>query len=73
LQFDHHKDEVMQDWIVQLVDRMLDLHRKKNQAKTDSEKELFKHQIKATDTEIDELVYKLYGLNEEEVGIVKSL
>jgi hypothetical protein len=51
---------------------MLDLHRKKNHAKTDSEKELFEHQIKATDKRIDELVFKLYGLNEEEEQIVNN-
>ena len=51
---------------------MLDLHRKKNQAKTDSEKELFEHQIKATDREVDEVVYKLYEFKEEEIKIVEE-
>ena len=52
---------------------MLDLHRKKHQAKTDSEKELFEHQIKATDREVDEVVYRLYGLTDEEAnGVVTS-
>ena len=57
--------------MVQLVERMLDLHRKKSQAKTDSEKELLMHQIKATDKEIDELVYKLYKLTDEEIEIIE--
>ena len=51
---------------------MLDLHKKKQQANADSEKELFEHQIKATDNEIDELVYKLYRLSEEEIKIVEG-
>jgi len=58
--------------MVQLVERMLDLHKKKQHANSDSEKELFEHQIKATDKEIDELVYKLYGLTEEEIKVVEG-
>ena len=53
-------------------DRMLDLHKKKQHANADSEKELFEHQIKATDNEIDELVYELYGLSEEEIKVVEE-
>ncbi|MDI6767963.1 MAG: hypothetical protein QME52_14175 [Bacteroidota bacterium] len=44
---------------MQLVERMLGLHKKKQQANADSEKESIEHQIKATDKEIDELVYKV--------------
>jgi hypothetical protein len=31
-----------------------------------------KHQIESTDKEIDQMVYKLYELTEEEVGIVEG-
>ncbi|MBI5327208.1 MAG: hypothetical protein HZB80_02800 [Deltaproteobacteria bacterium] len=34
--------------------------------------EPLKEKIKATDELIDEIVYKLYGLNEEEVGVVEA-
>ena len=30
------------------------------------------HQIEATDRQIDRLVYELYGLRDEEVGIVEE-
>ena len=30
------------------------------------------HQIEATDRQIDRLVYELYGLTEEEIGIVEG-
>lgn len=50
---------------------MLGLY-KKQQANADSEKELFEHQIKATDREIDDLVFKLYGLTEEEIKVVEN-
>jgi hypothetical protein len=38
-----------------------------------ADKELYRRQIEATDRQIDGLVYELYGLTEEEVGIVESL
>jgi len=31
------------------------------------------HPIEATDRQIDALVYELYGLTEEEIGVVESL
>jgi type I restriction-modification system DNA methylase subunit len=71
IDFNNPEDKVMHDKMVQLVERMLDLHKKKQHANADSEKELFEHQIKATDNEIDELVYRLYGLTEEEIKIVE--
>lgn len=42
-----------------------------NQSKTDSEKELFDHQIKATDKEINLLVNKLYDVTDEEQKIIE--
>jgi hypothetical protein len=72
IDFNNPDEKVMHDRMVQLVERMLDLHKKKQHANSDSEKELFEHQIKATDKEIDELVYKLYGLTEEEIKVVEG-
>jgi type I restriction-modification system DNA methylase subunit len=72
IDFANPEDKAMHDRMVQLVERMLDLHKKKQQANADSEKELFEHQIKATDNEIDGLVYKLYELTEEEIRIVEG-
>ncbi len=72
IDFNNPEEKAMHDRMVQLVERMLDLHKKKQQAKADSEKELFEHQIKATDKEIDELVYTLYGLTEEERKMLEA-
>lgn len=58
--------------MVRLVERMLDLHAKKNQAKADSEKELFGHQIKATDREVEGLVFRLYELTVDEIKMVEG-
>ena len=54
------------------VDRMLALHSKLEEARTDHEKTVLQRQIDATDREIDELVYELYGLTDEEIKIVEE-
>ena len=36
-------------------------------------KELYLQQIEATDPQIDALVYELYGLTGEEIGVVEGL
>ena len=38
----------------------------------DRDKELYERQIKMVDTQIDRLVYDLYGLTEEEVKVVEK-
>jgi hypothetical protein len=60
------------DRMVSLVQRMLDLHKRLPAAKTAHDKTLLDRQIDATDREIDRLVYELYGLTEEEIGIVEE-
>ena len=37
-----------------------------------ADKELYQRQIEAADWQIDGLVYGLYGLTEEEVGVVEG-
>ena len=36
------------------------------------DKELYERQIKVLDTQIDRLVYDLYGLTEEEIKVVEG-
>jgi|GEM_PF-1613495 hypothetical protein len=36
------------------------------------EQEVFKREIESTDREIDQLVYELYGLSEDEIRIVEG-
>jgi hypothetical protein len=66
-------DVARHDRMVALVEAMLDLHRKLAAAVTDQEKIVLQRQIVATDRQIDRLVYELYGLTEEEIGIVEGL
>ena len=66
-------DVARHDRMVALVEAMLDLHRKLAAAVTGQEKTVLQRQIVATDRQIDRLVYELYGLTEEEIGIVEGL
>jgi len=56
---------------VQLVERMLDLNRRLAAERNPQTKVVLQRQIEATDRQIDGLVYGLYGLTGEEVGIVE--
>jgi len=65
-------DKSRHDKMVELVEQMLSLHKKLPAAKTEQEKTVIQRQIEATDKQIDELVYELYGLTEEEIKIVEA-
>jgi hypothetical protein len=60
------------DRLVALVRQMLDLHKDLAAAKTPEAKNALQRQIDATDRQIDQLVYELYRLTEEEIKIVEE-
>ncbi len=66
------KDMARHDRMVALVERMLALHEKLAAAKIGQEKAIMQRQIEATDRQIDQLVYELYGLTEEEIAVVEK-
>jgi len=72
INFSDPADKARHDKMVALVERMLALHKKRAEVKIDHEKNLIEGQIEATDKQIDALVYELYGLTEEEIGIVEG-
>jgi hypothetical protein len=51
---------------------MLELQKKHYETRMEQDKELYERQIKIVDAQIDRLVYDLYGLTEEEIGIVEG-
>lgn len=51
---------------------MLDLHKKLAAAKVPNDKTRIQRQIDATDKQIDNLVYELYNLTEEEIAVVED-
>jgi hypothetical protein len=65
-------DKASHDRMVKLVEQMLELHKKLARARTPQEKIALERQIAATDTQIDALVYELYGLTGDEIKIVES-
>jgi hypothetical protein len=72
INFSDKKDKARHDRMVDLVERILNLHKKLPEAKTDHSRTLIQRQIEATDHEIDALVYDLYGLSEEEIKMVEE-
>ncbi|MDH4163474.1 MAG: hypothetical protein OEW15_12400 [Nitrospirota bacterium] len=51
---------------------MLSLNKQLPTTKTDHETTALQRRINAADQQIDQLVYELYGLTEEEIGIVEG-
>jgi type I restriction-modification system DNA methylase subunit len=73
INFSSDSDKSHHAKMVGLVTSLLDLHEKHPLAKTDHEKTIIQRQIDSTDRRIDELVYELYGLTEEEIRIVEGV
>ena len=71
IDFNNPADVALHDKLVALVDEMLDLHGQLAGASL-VKRGVLEQRIEAVDREIDGLVYGLYGLDEEEVGIVEQ-
>jgi len=61
-----------QEPIIELVDNMIEFNYQLNNSNTPNEKRLLENQIDMIDSKLDELVYELYGLNNEEIDIVEN-
>jgi hypothetical protein len=70
--FQNPSEKKQHNDLVALVEKMLDLHKQIANSNFDSEKEPIERQIKSTDKKIDQLVYQLYGLTEEEIKVVEG-
>jgi type I restriction-modification system DNA methylase subunit len=73
IDFTNPTEKQMHDELVALVERMLELHKQLKKASFASEKEPIERQIAATDKKIDQHVYQLYGLTDEEIKIVEGM
>ena len=71
IDFDNPADVAMHDEMVGLVERMLALH-KGYAGLTDVQRSVVDAQIARVDRAIDEVVYELYGLGDDEVGVVEG-
>ncbi|MDP1675864.1 MAG: TaqI-like C-terminal specificity domain-containing protein, partial [Bacteroidota bacterium] len=66
------EDKSRHDNIVKLVEQMLEAKQKLSTAKTDGEVNRLELLCASLDRKIDEAVYELYGLTEEEIKIVEG-
>jgi hypothetical protein len=60
------------DTLVKLVEQMLDTKKRLAAASRDSERTQLERKCEYLDSEIDKVVYELYGLTDEEIGIVEG-
>lgn len=65
-------DKARHDRMVELVRRMLLLNKQLVATKTSYDKTMIQRQVDATDQQIDQLVYELYGLTADEIRIAKE-
>ena len=72
LDFNNPEDVKMHDEVVSLVERMMILKKRYNDITDEKVRQQLDHAIKATDEQIDQLVYKLYNLTEEEIAVVEG-
>ncbi|MCY4062771.1 MAG: N-6 DNA methylase [Chloroflexi bacterium] len=68
---DNPADVARHDRMVELVDKMLKLHKELPDSVGEGRR-ILKAQIQRTDRQIDALVYRLYGLSDDEVAIVEG-
>ena len=65
IDFNNPPEKAIHNKLVSLVDRMLELHKKKNSIPPSAEREKIEREIAVTDEKIDEIVYGLYGIRED--------
>jgi hypothetical protein len=72
IDFSNPTEKVQHDKLVALVESMFELQKKYHNTRMEQDKELYGRQIRIVDTQIDRLVYDLYGLTEGEIAIVEG-
>jgi hypothetical protein len=66
INYNNPSEKGIHDRIVSLVEKMLDLHKKKNDLPPSSERDKLEREIAMCDETIDQLVFDLYQLTQEE-------
>ena len=69
---ENNSEKQSHDKIVQLVDQILEAKKQLQKVTTDKDKTYYKRRCETLDRQIDQLVYELYGLTEEEIRIVEG-
>ncbi|MFH0862245.1 MAG: N-6 DNA methylase [Candidatus Altiarchaeota archaeon] len=66
-------EKALHSTVVSLVSQILELNKRLTLIKTPDEKNMVQRQIDAADSEVNNIVYQLYGLSEEEIKIVEGV
>jgi type I restriction-modification system DNA methylase subunit len=72
INFDDPNEKAVHDRIVGSVERMIEAKKNLADARTDRDRQIFERLCTTLDTQIDELVYQLYGLTDEEIRVVEN-
>ena len=72
INFQNKTEKAAHDKIVSFVDQMLEAKKQLQTAKTDKDKTYYERRCETLDRQIDQLVYELYGLTEEEIRIIEN-
>jgi type I restriction-modification system DNA methylase subunit len=70
IDFNIPSEKAIHDQLVSLVDRLLDLYKKKAVLPPSAEREKIEREIAVMDEKIDDIVYGLYGVTNEEKKII---
>jgi len=62
----------LEESVIRLVENIISLNKKLQGTSNKDDREKIEREIKKVDNEIDSLVYKIYGLTEEEIKIVEE-
>ena len=69
---DSNPEKSFNDQLVTLVDQMLEAKKQLQQSKTEGDINYINRKCERLDNEIDQFVYQLYGLTDEEIKIVEN-
>ncbi len=72
INFTNPSDKSIHSRIVKLVEQILKLHKELANSKSEAHRIVTQRQIDSTDHEINGLVYELYGLTQDEIGIIEG-
>jgi len=73
INFDIKSDRDHHAHLVALVEQMMALHNRLKTVNSPNEKKVIQKQIDVTDRQIDQLVYQLYELTDDEIAIVENI
>jgi hypothetical protein len=65
-------EKKIHDKIVEMVEYILEKNKEKMKSKNEREKNLTKNQIDEIDKKIDQMVYELYELNDDEIEAIEA-